>query len=79
MATVARPLDRARLTEFSSGKTLTVTPGFPAALHFLSCAVASACWVVPRSAATFWPQRSASEEMFGPPWALTKKDVPAVA
>ena len=36
-----------------------------------ACAVASAAWVVPFSAATLWPQRLARPVIAGPPWALT--------
>ena len=56
-----RPLDSARLTPFSSGKTLTLTAGLPASVHFLLCAVASSASVVPFSAPTFSPQMSSSE------------------
>ena len=71
MPTSARPLESARFAPFWSGKTDTVTPGLPAAVHFLPCAVASSACVVPFSTATLWPQRSASVLIVGPPCALT--------
>ena len=74
-----RPLESARLTPFSSGKTLTLTAGLPASVHFLLCAVASSASVVPFSAPTFSPQMSSIELIVGPPSALTKNDSPAVA
>src|SRR5439155_3245718 len=54
-----------------SGYTETLTPDFPADLHFPFCLVESSAWVVPRSTPTECPQRSASELIVGPPAALT--------
>ena len=51
--------------------TATFTSGFRARLQAAVCASASVTWVVPRTTATVRPQRSASELIAGPLFALT--------